>query len=269
MGILCPKLVLKSLRSLVKCIAKCYVISMNTDQVFAQKRSRVIPFQFTQDVADVFDDMINRSVPFYREIHQLILDLVERYYNGHGKIYDLGCSTATTICLINQYLKQKNIQPYFVAVDNSSPMIEKAKEKCLAHQLNNVEFIEGKIEEISFESAEVVIMNYTLQFLPIQERATLLKNIYQSLKPGGILIISEKITSPLPEIQETITDLYYDFKKRNGYNEMEIAQKREALENVLIPISPDDQIEMFNQAGFEKSEMIFRWYNFASYIGVK
>jgi tRNA (cmo5U34)-methyltransferase len=123
--------------------------------------------------------------------------------------------------------------------------------------------------QYSFENAEIVILNYTLQFLKKERRLELLSKIYEALPKGGVIIISEKITVEDQDFEELITDLYYDFKRRNGYSELEISQKREALENVLEPISPDKQLQMIQQAGFEKTDMLFRWYNFASYVGFK
>lgn len=242
---------------------------MAKDKVFGDKRDRISPFEFDQKVANVFDDMVSRSVPFYKEVHQLILDIVDRVYTGEGNIYDLGCSTASTICLINEKLTKKNISANFVGVDNSGPMLEKAKQKAAQNKVKSVQFIQSNIQEIDFENAEVVILNYTLQFLPVADREKILTKIYQSLKKGGVLILSEKIKSPVSTIEELTTDLYYDFKRRNGYSELEISQKREALENVLIPLTPKEQMNMLKNSGFNKTEMIFRWYNFASYIGVK
>lgn len=242
-------------------------MSLN-DKVFADKRDRITPFEFDQNVANAFDDMVSRSVPFYKEVHQLILDMCDRFYQS-GNIYDLGCSTATTICLISESLKNKSRSAKYIGVDNSAPMLEKAKEKLQKHGVESCELIEGNIEDVKIENADVVILNYTLQFLPLSEREKVLRNIYEGLNPGGIIILSEKLKSSKPHFEELITDLYYDFKRRNGYSELEISQKREALENVLIPLSPKQQIEMLRSAGFEKCDMLFRWYNFASYLGIK
>ncbi len=240
---------------------------MKKDQIFNSIKDTISPFAFNSEVADVFDDMLVRSIPFYKEIHKLIIDLVDKFYTGEGVIYDLGCSTGTTIEIIDKHLKEKGIAGKYIGIDMSSPMIEKAKEKL--KNVNNVELINGDMTEIDFSNAEVVILNYTLQFLKEEKRDELLKTIYHGLKPGGLLILSEKIKSPTQNIQELITELYYDFKKANGYSELEISQKREALENVLVPLTANDQIHLLNQSGFHHAEMIFRWYNFASFIGIK
>ncbi|MBC97852.1 MAG: carboxy-S-adenosyl-L-methionine synthase CmoA [Halobacteriovoraceae bacterium] len=239
------------------------------DKVFADRLQNIAPFEFNESVASVFDDMVQRSIPFYQEIHQLIMDLVVRQYRYKGKIVDLGCSTGTTISMLEIVLTENRSdqEAQFVGIDTSAPMLEKAKEKCA--KVRNVQFIHGDMTEYNFEQTEIVILNYTLQFLKHSERIGLLKKIYDSLLPGGIILLSEKIQSPQAPMQEIITDLYYDFKRRNGYSELEISQKREALENVLVPVTPKEQLEMLDDAGFDYSEMLFRWYNFASYIGMK
>lgn len=241
-----------------------------TDKVFAKEIEKISDFKFNQDVASVFDDMVSRSIPNYHEIHKIIIDLVRRAYRG-GTIYDFGCSTGTTMLLIADYLRKNEKElPKFIGIDTSKPMLEKAAQKLKSHKLlDHVELIEDSITDIKVENAGMAIMNYTLQFLPLDQRLEVLKNINNGLNDGGYFVLAEKIICQDEEIDELLVDLYYDFKRRNGYSEMEISQKREALENVLIPLTPKQQLEMLNEAGFKKSEMIFRWYNFACYLCMK
>jgi tRNA (cmo5U34)-methyltransferase len=242
-------------------------MNIKQDKVFASKQKVIKPFKFDHDVAEVFDDMVSRSVPFYEEIHRISADMVLRFYEGSGTIIDLGCSTGTTISLLNKELEARSQKASFVAVDTSAPMLELAKDKC--SDIQDIKYLCEDMCNTNFENAEVVILNYTLQFLSLDKRQELIKNIYKGLRPGGIILISEKIHSDQSSMQEIITDLYYDFKKRNGYSELEISQKREALENVLITLTPKEQINMLESAGFTGSEMIFRWYNFSTYLGRK
>lgn len=235
------------------------------DEIFNSPQEDIAPFEFNDKVAQVFDDMVSRSIPFYEEIHRLIVDLTHRYYKNRGKVYDLGCSTGTTIDLLERSFGDKPIS--FVGVDTSGPMLELATKKC-AH-VRDVSFLEEDMTKVDFKDAEIVIFNYTLQFLKAEKRGHLLKKIYEALPPGGCLILSEKIKSPSSLMESCITDLYYDFKRRNGYSELEISQKREALENVLVPLTPKEQILMLEESGFKETEMLFRWYNFASYLAVK
>lgn len=238
---------------------------MQRDQFYGVPFKEITPFTFNAEVAQVFDDMVRRSVPFYDEIHKIICDLLNYHYQPGDTIYDLGCSTGTTLKIIDHYLGDKSGK--MIGIDESLPMINKAKEK-IGH-LCNVELIHSPIQDINFEKCGIVIMNYTLQFIDKSLRHEILTKIYESLRPGGIFILSEKINSESALVHNLLTDLYYDFKRRNGYSELEISQKREALENVLVPLTPKEQLELLKNCGFMQSEMIFQWYNFASFIGIK
>ncbi|MAZ48582.1 MAG: carboxy-S-adenosyl-L-methionine synthase CmoA [Halobacteriovoraceae bacterium] len=241
-------------------------IDQQKDQFFAKPMEKIKPFEFDQGVADVFDDMVSRSVPFYDEIHRIIKDLLNYRFVSGDTIVDLGCSTGTTIKLMSQHLWDKKAQ--FIGVDNSRAMTEKAKEKCsdLWHPLT---LKTQDIQNAEFENAGIVIMNYTLQFIAKEDREQMLSKIYKSLRPGGTFIYTEKIDSEDKEIHDLLTKLYYDFKRRQGYSELEIAQKREALEKVLVPYTAEEQLSLLKEAGFSKSAMIFRWYNFACFMGIK
>ncbi|MDD0851934.1 carboxy-S-adenosyl-L-methionine synthase CmoA [Halobacteriovorax sp. GB3] len=243
---------------------------MSRDEVFRTKLRTIKGFEFNQQVADVFDDMVSRSIPFYDEIHRIILDLIDRGLKNKGKIYDLGCSTGTTFALIDGHLKSKNEQtPKYFGIDMSAPMLEKAKTKLEKHGVENFELRDEDVCETEISDASMVVMNYTLQFIEKSQRLELLKKIYNNLEEGGLFVLSEKLLCREEGINDLITDLYYDFKRRNGYSELEISQKREALENVLVPLSPDEQLQLLKDAGFKKVDIIFRWYNFASYVGIK
>lgn len=228
-------------------------------------------FKFDAAVAAVFDDMVSRSVPIYAEIHQVILDLMsKRQWDEGAKVVDIGCSTATTLFMLHHYFKREVDQSVeLIGLDPAPEMLARAYEK--AAQFKNVDLILKNQTAQQYEEShvDVVIMNYTLQFIALEDRPALLKRIYDSLRPGGFFILAEKIKSPIAPIQDVITELYYDFKKRNGYDDLEISRKREALENVLVPLDQESQMQMLKTSGFEQSEMIFRWYNFACYVGIK
>ncbi|OUR96636.1 carboxy-S-adenosyl-L-methionine synthase CmoA [Halobacteriovorax marinus] len=242
---------------------------MNKDKFFAQEMKSIKSFEFNHDVAEVFDDMVSRSVPFYDEIHRIILDLVDRNYNG-GVIYDLGCSTGTTISILDKHFKKRNLKtPDYIGIDDSGPMLEKFNQKIKKGKIQTAQALCQDINDVKFRKSGMVIMNYTLQFIKPNKRLDLLKKVYKSLDKGGMFILSEKIKCSGHTVNDLLIELYYDFKRRNGYSELEISQKREALENVLIPITPEKQIALLKEAGFKKVEMIFRWYNFACYLGVK
>ncbi|HFD80753.1 MAG TPA: carboxy-S-adenosyl-L-methionine synthase CmoA [Gammaproteobacteria bacterium] len=239
------------------------------DKVFDKHLSPGTAFEFNQEVAEVFDDMVSRSVPFYDEIHRILLDIVDRACPRLEKVYDLGCSTGTTISILSKHLDGKGIRPSFIGIDNSENMLVKCREKIAASGVHDCTLHCRNIEDTEITDADLVVMNYTLQFLDPEERLQVLKNIHDGLRPGGVFVLSEKIRVDQPQVQELLTELYYDFKRRNGYSELEISQKREALENVLRPITPGEQLQSLREAGFTRADMIFRWYNFASYIGLR
>lgn len=244
-------------------------MSTSTDRLFSVPRSKISNFKFDENVAQVFDNMVQRSIPFYDEIHKIILDLAPRFLKDDGDIFlDLGCSTGTTICLLDQFFKN-GPQFKYVGVDNSKAMLEKCQEKLLQYNVLNAVTYEMTLPEIPTLMANMIVMNYTLQFVNPLQRAGLLKKIFNSLNTGGVFLLAEKIKSEDSEVQDLTTDLYYDFKRRNGYSELEISQKREALEEVMIPITPHEQLKLLKEAGFTKSEMVFRWYNFACYLCLK
>ncbi len=242
------------------------------DQIFSQKRNFISNFKFDENVARVFDDMVQRSVPFYDEIHKIICDLVPKYLrNDHDTFLDLGCSTGTTITIVDHFLKAHTNSPNinFVGVDNSGPMLKICEEKFLKHQVLNAKLYEMSLPELPAIKSKMVVMNYTLQFIAPNKREKLLQDIYELVEPGGVFLLAEKIKTNDTQIEELTTDLYYDFKRRNGYSELEISQKREALEEVMIPDAPEEQIALLKKVGFKSSEMVFRWYNFACYLCLK
>jgi len=238
------------------------------DKIFLD-HPRFHKFVFNDQVASVFDDMVARSIPFYDEIHAIILDLIDEFYTKNCLIYDLGCSTGTTISLINRHLKNQKKSAHFMGVDNSPSMLLKCQEKIKKNQVKNITLTCDDLLNIEFQPAQIIIMNYTLQFIDPQKRQLILSRIYKALLPGGIFILSEKIKSENIVINHLLIDLYHDFKKRNGYSALEIARKRDALENVLIPLESKNQLKLLQRSGFKKFEEIFRWYNFACFIGIK
>ncbi|WP_187648200.1 carboxy-S-adenosyl-L-methionine synthase CmoA [Nitrosophilus labii] len=233
------------------------------DKVFSKPIKK--QFEFDEEVASVFDDMINRSVPFYKEVLELVSTLAVKNVENNGLIYDLGCSTGSTLIEIFA-ISGKKLR--LVGLDSSKAMIERAKRKAKAYNAT-IEFIEGDILEFSFEKADLFISNYTLQFIRPLKRDKLVKKIYNSLKEDGIFIFSEKVISEDKILNKQLIDIYFDFKKRQGYSDFEIMQKREALENVLVPYSVKENEEMIKNAGFKYCETIFRWANFVTFFARK
>jgi tRNA (cmo5U34)-methyltransferase len=223
------------------------------------------PFEFNKDVVEVFDDMVSRSVPLYRDVIDSILYWVAEHYQDGTAIYDLGCSTGTTIAAIAKAMPfSVNVQ----AVDNSQDMLDKAREKLASETRHSIEYRCENLQDVRIDNASLVIMNYTLQFVPVKDRLKLLTKIRDGLCPGGVLILSEKVRSENPIIQETATRIYEDFKCRQGYSRDEISRKKEALDNVLVPLSEKQQIEMLTQSGFQNCEIAMKWNNFTTFIAM-
>jgi tRNA (cmo5U34)-methyltransferase len=225
-------------------------------------------FQFNEQVAAVFDDMLNRSVPFYREVISMTAGILAQTLTPGDTVYDLGCSTGTTLFHLAALDRDADFR--FVGVDNSPAMLAKAKEKAAKLSLaDRVSFIEADITAADLKGAGAVIVNYTLQFIEAARRPAFLKTVYKGLRPGAILVLSEKVVSRKGEIDAHFQEAYYRYKKERGYSELEIANKREALENVLVPLSIGENREMLRAAGFREVETFFQWFNFVSFIACR
>ena len=232
------------------------------DKVFQKEITK--QFEFDKDVADVFDDMIDRSVPFYKENLNLSINIIKNFLKDNDKVLDLGSSTGTF--LIN--LAKFNNSLQLTGIDNSNAMIEKATKKSKAFGVN-IEFIESDFLKFNFGTNKLISANYTIQFIRPIKREKLITKIYNSLEDNGLFLMSEKLISEDKKLNKILIDEYYEYKKEKGYSEYEIAKKREALENVLIPYSEMENYEMLKNAGFKHIEVIFRWCNFATFLAFK
>lgn len=243
------------------------------DQLYGKPLKKIADFAFDDNVAEVFADMIERSVPGYSAIIPLIGMLAEHYIQKNSRCYDLGCSLGAVSFAITRFLQQsdKNIDGCeIVAVDNAGAMLE----RCQAHidVLQSTVPIHLQCEDINnvvIEKASVVVLNFTLQFISLDKRQALLEKIYKGLLPGGVLIISEKILAHDATQQNLLSDLHHVFKKANGYSDLEVSQKRTALENVLVPESLDAHHQRLNDIGFLDVVTWFQCFNFASILAVK
>jgi len=225
-------------------------------------------FEFNEPVARVFDDMLERSVPFYKECQQMVVDLALHFAQKGSAVYDLGCSTGTMLKHLVRAIPEKQ-KIRFVGLDNSEAMLNKARGKLKGH-LKRCALVKADLEsDFGLSDASVVIMNYTLQFLSPRRRAAMLKKIYQGLRPGGGLILIEKVQGESDDLNDLFVEQYHAYKRNQGYSKLEIAKKREALEKVLIPLKPGKNRDLLEKSGFRQVDIFFKWFNFAGFVAVK
>ncbi|WP_319783613.1 carboxy-S-adenosyl-L-methionine synthase CmoA [Oceanisphaera sp. IT1-181] len=238
------------------------------DHIFATPIAELGDFNFDQKVAEVFPDMIKRSVPGYSNIIAAIGMMTARFAQPHTQLYDLGCSLGAATQEMRRNLSQPGCT--IVAVDNSPAMLERAASHLASFKSEAVvELTEADICEIAIENASIVVLNFTLQFIDPDKREALLSRIYLGLNPGGVLILSEKFISANDTVNELLIDLHHDFKRANGYSELEVSQKRTALENVLRPDTPEQHKARLARVGFSHVDMWFQCFNFGSMVAIK
>lgn len=246
-------------------------MSKEPDRIFAQPLAQVPDFAFNEDVVRVFPDMIKRSVPGYPTIVENLGVLAAQFAQPHTTLYDLGSSLGAVTQSLRRHVRADGCR--VIAVDNSSAMVERCREYLNAQdsmfqELLPVQVIDGDILSLDFAPASVIAMNFTLQFIAPDQRLGLLQRIRQALVPGGALILSEKLRFADEQEHELLTNLHIAFKRANGYSELEIAQKRSAIENVMKPDSLEENRERLLAAGFTKVVPWFQCLNFASLIAL-
>jgi tRNA (cmo5U34)-methyltransferase len=238
------------------------------DEVFRERQDQVADFRFGHEVAQVFDDMLLRSVPFYAEMQRMIAEMAGDFATSGSSVYDLGCSTGTTLLHLHPHVAP---DVRFVGVDSSPEMIEKCRQKLAAanfdrpHEIVCADLNQG----CRIDNASIVLLVLTLQFIRPLYRDQLLAQICQGLNENGCLFLVEKVIGEDSLFNRLFIDHYYDMKRRNGYSQLEISQKREALENVLVPYRLLENREMLLRAGFRHVDVFFKWYNFTGMVAVK
>lgn len=242
--------------------------SKSADKLYAQSRKLVDAFQFDEHVTQVFNDMITRSVPGYHMMLDLLGVLTEQTVTENSYCYDLGSSLGASTLAIRQNITQDNCQ--IIAIDNSLPMIESCQRVLDRYASKTpVTLVHESIQNIEFEKCKLVSLNLTLQFIALEERLPLLQKIAKSLDDGGALFLSEKVCFDDIDEQTRLTRLHHQFKKHQGYSDLEIAQKRQAIENVLIPESLNTHKKRLLDAGFSKIIIALQCLNFVALIAYK
>ncbi|MXW54548.1 MAG: carboxy-S-adenosyl-L-methionine synthase CmoA [Gammaproteobacteria bacterium] len=226
------------------------------DQIYRAKQPKVDRFEFNSQVVSVFPDMIRRSIPGYDTIIHLSGVLAAQYLTPGSRCYDLGCSLGATTASVLDSIGEMPVN--IESVDASGPMIEEASNRITD---SRVHFQQADIRKVSFRPASVVILNFVLQFLPPEDRFTLLNTVRNTMNPDGLLIISEKV-----EFTEEFDEIHTEFKRSNSYSDLEIAQKRQALERVMQIDSEHTHLNRLYEAGFRRPRRWFQCLNWVSFI---
>jgi tRNA (cmo5U34)-methyltransferase len=241
---------------------------MNRDNLYANPLGEISRFAFDQQVVDVFPDMIKRSVPGYATIINMIGNLAGIYAKANTHCYDLGCSLGAATLAMRHGIRNSDCK--IIGVDNSQAMIDRCQQLMAADTTDvKVELINSNIQDVDIQNASMAVLNFTLQFIAVDQRLDLLSKIAKGLNNGGVLILSEKVIFEDQPHQELMTELHHNFKRANGYSDLEIAQKRSAIENYLIPETLDIHRQRLRQAGFSSVDVWFQCFNFASIIAIK
>jgi tRNA (cmo5U34)-methyltransferase len=243
-------------------------VNSQQDTLYSNPVAHPDAFAFDENVARVFPDMIKRSVPGYSTIIAMTGLLAGKHATPGSKIYDLGCSLGASTLAMRQNIQHTDCR--IVGVDNSSSMLEQCRTlmETDSHE-TQVDLVCANLQDVAITGASVVVLNFTLQFVPLEHRDAVIRTIYEGLQPGGIMVLSEKVTFEDPHLDALNIELHEEFKVANGYSNLEIAQKRSALENVLIPETLNHHKERIKQAGFSSCDVWFQCFNFASLVALK
>ncbi len=242
-------------------------MSPATDRLY---RVNSVPedFDFNERVVEVFDDMLDRSIPFYQEVIKATALLLSLHLEKGDTVCDLGCATGTPLLEFTRLLKDENFR--FTGIDSSPAMIEKARLKTeLYSQEESISYYQADITKLDMPQTGAFILNYTLQFIRPLQRQALIKRLYENLKPGGLLILSEKTICSDKRLNRSFIDIYHRFKRERGYSELEISRKREALENILVPFTVKENRTLLHNTGFDPVTPFFQWFNFSSFVAIK
>jgi tRNA (cmo5U34)-methyltransferase len=247
------------------------IAGVKKDRIFSEQTQAVGDFNFGAKTAEVFDDMLERSIPLYRELQRMLGELAAEFAVSGTNVYDLGCSNGITLQTLISAIGEAGKTVRYVGVDYSEAMLQRAQERFegLAHE-QRPRFVLADLNQCcAIENASVVVLNLTLQFVRPLFRDRLIREICEGLNENGCVILVEKVLGNDSLFNRLFIKFYYDMKRRNDYSETEIAQKREALENVLIPYRIEENFELLRRNGFASVDIFYKWYNFAGLVGVK
>jgi tRNA (cmo5U34)-methyltransferase len=243
---------------------------MSKDEIYANSENGDRPFRFNATVAEVFPDMLRRSIPGYAASIEATSSLAARYVSANSTCYDLGCSLGAATLAMRAGISAPGCQ--IIAVDNAAAMVERCRDIVATnsdqHQ-TSIEVRQADIQDTDIENASMVVMNYTLQFLDVGTRDEIVQRIFDGLLPGGLFLLSEKVVDEDMHMEDLLVDLHHEHKRRNEYSQLEISRKRAALENVLLPESVAVHRARLAAAGFAHSAVWLRYFNFVSIVAIK
>lgn len=238
------------------------------DTIYATEHSALERFSFNQQVVDVFPDMINRSVPSYQIIVDGIGKIANLLCDVNPVIYDLGCSLGNVSLSIAKNAQSKS--PIIKGIDNSQAMIERCRQHLDAFSFgSSISLQQGDLVSVDLAPCNMAVINFTLQFIEPSQRQDVINSVYNALEPGGIFVLSEKIKDPQSDLDSVLINLHHEFKRENGYSDLEISQKRSALEEVMKLDTIAIQSDRLAQAGFSKICVWYQHFNFVSILAIK
>lgn len=248
---------------------------MSKDEIYASDAGDPRPFEFNESVARVFPDMLRRSIPGYAASIEAIGWLAARHVRAHTYCYDLGCSLGAAALAMRDNISEPGCSIF--AVDNAPAMVERGRNRMAAEPAKDgaakdgpvITVLEADVRDVVIERASMVVMNYTLQFLPVGERSTMMAKVFHGLGEGGIFVLSEKVVDEDASIETLVVDLHREYKRRNAYSELEISRKRAALENVLVPERIETHRRRLGEAGFRHAGILLRYFNFVTLVAIK
>ncbi len=224
-------------------------------------------WSFDGDTFKNFDKHINKSVPLYKETHDLYLNFSDFFLQENSKIIDIGSSTGTF--LINLHKKHNKTKKglKFEGYDAINKMIiysnkKKPKEK-------NIKFKKKDINNINFKNSCLISSFYTIQFISPKKRQTLINKIYKNLNWGGAFFMVEKVRGPDARFQDIISQVYLEYKLSKGYNADEILNKSRSLKGVLEPFSSNANLQMLKRSGFKDIFTVYKYYCFEGWLAIK
>ena len=247
---------------------------MNEDRIYSTDQDGDEPFRFNKAVADVFPDMLQRSIPGYAASIEAIGSLAARYVTEGSTCYDLGCSLGAASIAMRQGIRVPDCR--IIAVDNAPAMLKRCAKIVAAEEQRSQTKIEtpteimlADIDDTDILNASMVVMNYTLQFLDVDKRQAIISRIFDGLLTGGLLLLSEKVIDEDPFMEDLLIDLHHEHKRRNDYSQLEVGRKRAALENVLNPDTVTAHRQRLMSAGFAHTAVWLRYFNFVSIVAIK